>query len=815
MFQVMTTYIADLHKLIPINYAKFKKVTDDLHQKFIFDVNKYSEKSKQFKILNTILTTTNKKLKVNLKFFQMINHENPVYIVMINANDDTILMELAKQYNFPRGCPIVWIPEEKIMFNGFYSKFKNDDGIGSDFVNDFKEIKDFIVTGININEKISGFLCHIIGFKLDNKYYWTLCSKKSADSVDSIYINMAYEIISKNMTFELVKKLANGLYLGCEILHPNDNTHGYVTKNKTFVITCVGFGFSNNDFNDDKNLMSYYNEVDMHSFCIKNNLACGVQYSFTGENKNYLGLLELFFQDRDLMTAVTIEERIPNIIDWVEKNDIIFTKKLGTYNHEKDINEIMEGCIVFITYITPTGEIKKKIFKAKFGYYVINTMFFRDNIERMLKGSPLRSAESFVKFWITPKYYEYFIQLCNMGMKYIETITLEHDKVYHIQMAEYARTNVPIISNDIKINKKKKLICIIGPIGSGKTSYMTELAKLIPNSKPIDGDKVLFLQDENITQKLSNLRNPATMSLIYQALTEGKIPIISFGGGVFIGGKDKNIEVKKWLNDVFGYNIDFEFEIFYCTSKVKTITKCSKEEFNNYIDPGTNINEIVKNRLIRGEWKLESKKETEFIQDIIQRSSDNAIKIAPKFLTLVQKEIYLLPSVITPSEVSEYLSSHIEEINSLFVCNDKESLTFTPNRVYAIFKVADSYLHTTQYYGDGITIIPSCNLVSGDKLVGCMYSTQLQCTPPLNKPKTCKVIDFNSDLIKTDRRTHITITMNGLPNKDSIQIIEKWDCIETLKIKLKDVEFFHVPGKDSATPIEITFCGVIAMGHGE
>jgi len=96
--------------------------------------------------------------------------------VMVSCHVDRVLIRLAREFNFPRGFPLLWRPGRSVQSFGFYPKFENDARCAplegdSEFA-DVREIRFF--------RKWSGFLGQVCAFSIDGSNYWMACSKNSA-----------------------------------------------------------------------------------------------------------------------------------------------------------------------------------------------------------------------------------------------------------------------------------------------------------------------------------------------------------------------------------------------------------------------------------------------------------------------------------------------------------------------------------------------------------------------------------------------------------------------------------------------------------
>ena len=92
-------------------YLNFKQIsaTDTLKKQFI----------EQAQGMNLAKIISNCKQAIRTSFHQAIGYEN-VYLVMIIGSNDKLLIKLASKYGFPRGFPIIWIPNISMQYFGFY-----------------------------------------------------------------------------------------------------------------------------------------------------------------------------------------------------------------------------------------------------------------------------------------------------------------------------------------------------------------------------------------------------------------------------------------------------------------------------------------------------------------------------------------------------------------------------------------------------------------------------------------------------------------------------------------------------------------------
>jgi hypothetical protein len=163
-----------------INFDERVVDSNTLRERFIDDMELFGNAGDNTcKLLKTLMDREKRSLRLNC--WQTTN-ENPLlnecYLIMIKGSNDGLLIRLAKECNFPRGFPIIWIPNQYIRFYGFYPKFAND-------AKEEKPTDDKVFRGvkeIDFNFKYSGFLVQFVPFKLKGHLFWTMCSKNATSN---------------------------------------------------------------------------------------------------------------------------------------------------------------------------------------------------------------------------------------------------------------------------------------------------------------------------------------------------------------------------------------------------------------------------------------------------------------------------------------------------------------------------------------------------------------------------------------------------------------------------------------------------------
>jgi len=771
------------------SYASFIKCENhELLSTFITSLEKHTN-------CKTLLDIIKAYKKIKCQFFKMDGIEKAIYIVMINGNNDGLLVKLAKEYNFPRGCPIVWIPDDDyIKFQGFYPKFKNAEKPG----NEFTELDNKKITSVAINPKVSGFLAHVVGFKYNDIHYWTVCSKKSA-SHDSEFVIWAHEIISKLMTEDLIKKLCDNFYIAGEVLIRKDNCHGYITERDMCCITCVGQGFdTNSDPSVVNGLMSYYNVNQIYDFCTQYKLSCCDQVQLVEtERMSYKDILSELFKNRSIASTDTYEKSLSKLGE--TGNAII---KPGVSH--KDINSIMEGTILFIEYLDDVGNTRKLVIKVKFGYYVLNTMFLRPYIlSNYLKpDEKCFTPEEFIKYWITSEYQDYFSDLCNKAVDFIKKNHETLDVSSHIFIGEHVRKTSSVITPSISIKKEPHVLYVLaGLVGGGKTilgNFFGEKYYLCH----IDGDYVCNKDGTNYTYSLGSLRNPTTSSKIYKAISEGKTVIISCGGGALLPSSQREPERLTLLDNLETlFDQPFKLVLLYISPNTKTVIKCKDfDEFELYIGSNDEITEkAFKDRVKRGEYSDISSKGalSQALEKLQKRSKEN--ENIMKYYTIASI-FYVLPCITHGDDLSKLLPED-------FKLPTNEGVLIPKFRnVWFVVICKSKIYHITWIYNNDVSGV----LPVFDVLEGTMYTVTVS-NETDKRGKVCSVIIFEDLKQPSGKPLHVTINMCGLPNKDSTKIYEYKDKLSELSFSSSKGDVYKASSDITTEPAVVQVIDTICF----
>lgn len=564
----------------------------------------------KFKELANII----KQYKLKLGFNKC--HIENVYLVMVSCHNDNVLIKLAKQCSFPRGFPIIWIPDIKIQYFGFYPKFSNDDRRA----NVYKNFKD--VSTIKFFKKWSGFLGNLITFTHNGNSYWTATSKNSANN-DTQFVKDSIRLFEPFITEQVLDVLVkNNYHISAEMMSKNDQTHGAQVYKETPIITAIGqgcvFDLQNNTIlQNQKHFVNFMSPEEIVQFCVQYNLPCDSSVTINNVEK----FLTLLNEQRDFLTNEKFDQLV------VASNATIIK---GTIDHKDILGDCLEGLVMK----TDTNET----IKYKFANYVIRTMLLRTYFNNFSFTSSLKTfANKFVEHWCVSengkKYWKNYALAC--FIKYNEIGPQNSIIGDHILISDELNENDLNYFNNIEqkfdemiTDKSCTLIVFVGPIGCGKSTMSKTLN--IPNSVVIDGDDLDLGTD--IVLKLGKERNDYTRWKIIETLMKGKIPIISTGGGVLFSNAGK-LAICDIISKVLKLNCNI----------ITFIPE--NDDIDRLYDDNERVEQCIKDRVSRGEWKIDPKFSNinSFVKFICSLSRKN--KQFAKTLVNVSSQVHQYPII--------------------------------------------------------------------------------------------------------------------------------------------------------------------------
>ena len=264
--------------------------------------------------LAKVLLTETKKRNIFINFNNSEAGPDGLYAVIVRGKADHVLIRLGIEHSFPRGFPILWLPGKWIRYFGFLPKFKNDERNQT-----LDNQKDFnTVTSIKFFKKWSGFLVHLLVWKMDNQFYWTVCSKNSASSA-SEFVQDAKRIFQPHITLKLAQALVeDNLHVCAEVMSQKDQCHGARVLKETPVVTVIGEGCQYSLDGSRKNrthqgdaIIDFLPHGQVVAFCVDNNLPCDSATVIVGSEHCKEFLLRLS-EKRDFLHDESFEELLLN-----------------------------------------------------------------------------------------------------------------------------------------------------------------------------------------------------------------------------------------------------------------------------------------------------------------------------------------------------------------------------------------------------------------------------------------------------------------------------------------------------------------------
>jgi hypothetical protein len=256
---------------------------------------------------------------------------------------------------------------------GFYPKFKNDE---MEQESEFNKSELNGAVEMNFNFKYSGFLGQIVPFTIDGKNYWTTCGKNSTNYKFS---NIARDLVRPEMTKEFLDILCTEkLHICGETLSKDDQKHGASVSKEGLVVTLIAKGhwielIDKVQINGSaENFIEPYNQVEMHKFCLENNLLVDAIFKIT----TYPVLSKYMESLSKVRNIMQTQNFIRHFIEFIE----IYNNECqiidGNIRHDDYLGEILEGLIIKLT-IDTDGKMSSKTIKYKFPFYTSRTMFLR------------------------------------------------------------------------------------------------------------------------------------------------------------------------------------------------------------------------------------------------------------------------------------------------------------------------------------------------------------------------------------------------------------------------------------------------------
>ncbi|CAH6419376.1 RNA ligase [uncultured virus] len=737
---------------------------------------------------------------IHLSFHRAVGLQN-IYLVMVTCPIDRILIDLGKECGFPRGFPIIWIPDALVQYFGFYPKFDNDERQSPDDPSEFDG-----ATNITFFKKWSGFLGQLIVFKIENNIYWTTTSKNSADKGSSFVqdVKRLFDpFVNHNFLETMIRE---NLHLCAECMSRNDQTHGARVLKEIPIITAIGKGLKYNPNEliptvDSNQFVKFLECQDIVRFCQRFNLPCDSAATINGEGVNIF-LLELSRQ-RDHMT----DEKLQTLLEFLRiplKVELGSTSQLesisgclihgGTVRHDEILGDFLEGLVLRIGFSNEKLLVKK----YKFPLYTIRTMLLREIFKSFsFSHSLIKKAKNFVEHWCVTEegkdyWYHFALQAFLLKLNFTSPDSNIGD---HIHIADSIWNNgIPnnvegLFIERLNLMANGTVVICIGPIGCGKSSIAKLIcAQNINNCRlvHVDGDELGL--DSEIIQKLGKERPDFTRSKIILALLDGNIPVISTGGGVlFSHGKNQMFILRDQIYQTLGINV----RIIACIGgRFKRITSLNQNhEPNEIYEDVESVKTAIRNRVKAGQWIVPSqfitKKTTHakslenFANTIAKKSSEN-LRFATRIIQaadhvfgfpLITNNNFGLQNKLNYSSIIQVINplkpisyGKFGQIRILVQINNDAN---TIGHITWLFDVKNDI----QYSSDDFRRLR--NIYSSDFQVGNLIVMTSNC----GKSKIQFVVP--QETIHQDNSTHITINLGDHATKETGNIVRAMNAGET------------------------------------
>ena len=603
-----------------LSFSPVEKKKAELISQFIEDSN------------NSKFATIYKKHKKNLRvnIYNAAELGSNLYLVMVRGNFDRILVELGRKHGFPRGFPILWSPKKLTRYFGFLPKFSND--IRKQEADNLSNMN---IKSVSFFKKWSGFLGQLLVFSFENQNYWTVCSKNSANP-DLYFVQEGRKLFEPYITESLVQDMvARKFHICAEMMSHGDQVHGARVLKETPIVTVIGEQVATKS---NTAFVSFLSHEEVVKFCVQHNLPCDSATSIHGERDCRAFFHELS-KTRDFMN----DEKFENLLGSISSSSLS-----GTVTHREVLGNVLEGVVFKIEF--SNGKVETQ--KYKFPGYTIRTMLLRTEMEGFgdrdrkpfcISHVLKKKARRFVNHWcVSPsgrefwykKGLEAFLLYSTRGT---EGKSLEDGVGVHIQLMDEIGYSEPIFGIESEFDKlatkmtSSTVVIVLGPIGSGKSKMMNMLCSQNALFEPIDGDKLGLGTD--ITLRLGAERNPYTLWKIIEALMQGKIPVISCGGGVLFDFKG-NLILRDSILRTLGISVNIIALCSGDSSDIESVFDFDTSTLPLMYQDAAVVNATVLERVKLGEWKLPEKfKKKGGVQGfakMIATNSSNNVKFARK-----------------------------------------------------------------------------------------------------------------------------------------------------------------------------------------
>lgn len=530
-----------------------------------------------------LLHTLKSEKALKLSFNRLVStsstrhHDIPMhYIVTVHSHVDWVLIRLGKtKIGFPRGMHIVLVPGEPVKdIAGFLPKFDNSDmaSTGTD------ELSSGIKTAprgtaLYVSLKCSGSLGLFMVYQpgVSCPLCYTAFSKNSACS-SSPYVrrnnemfrdivsarpNLPHQIFSSGMTV-----------FAAEVMYLWDQCHGARVKQETMVVT-AGF--------------------QRHCLPTGSKMLCPVHPEWRELTRSF-GLplnpgfvLRLGHDDVEGFIRALCEKRDVMDLDEFEKLTLA-TKEQGSHEmrhdngqhhidnlcfqlHRDILGNVLEGLVLILDPLITSSQ--PVIAKFKFVNYLWRTMALRtlmehEQNEELNTSNIANFARKFSGRWCSTEEGRVRAQLAVRRVMnawvhpdgWLKAhLRNEHERIgvgYHILAADLYQEHPdlfkaylePLHDNQHEHTSPRfgtmRVIFVLGAIGAGKSTVAKQIVDLLGSERAtnVDGDHIAC---GGLTAFLGQQRATSTLYAVLSAVMEGRIPVVSCGGGVLFDADGKLI----------------------------------------------------------------------------------------------------------------------------------------------------------------------------------------------------------------------------------------------------------------------------------
>lgn len=524
--------------------------------------------------------------RVRIHYYKCTTLQN-IYLIMISGRDDTVLLKLGEEYNFPRGMPIILEMSESpasdlcvksIYTYGFYPKFDNDSHAQTNDLSEFDAVDHMEVT-----KKYSGFLAGLFTFQIECKIYFFVTSKNATNTE---YSQDAFRIFEQYDLDTIVHYLnSHNMYLYGEVMSLNNQTHGARVLKECVIITCIGHTHTYTPKYAEKitSFTKFENHVSINSVCRELSMSCDNIMIIDGHN-DVIEFMNLLSTSRDFITDTSFTDICRKFCKHIIE---------GTITHVNVSGDILEGCVIFSNV---------KTFKYKFPKYVVRTMFLRSYMAGELRGTKNQEIERFLDHWVIladgKKYWRGWIVT---AISKIGLVCPVSNVAQHIMIADSidVKNVEPLATLESSI--QGTIIIIVAPVGYGKSTLGNVIQQTNDIFVHIDAD-MLGMHSMKDVMRLGEERTPYTQYQLVNVLTQHKIPIISCGGGQLLTykGRDGIFSIREIITRMTGLNVNI---ITFVPSNDNSFAILDKTNvtLENYNDESI-VAKAVERRLSTGEW---------------------------------------------------------------------------------------------------------------------------------------------------------------------------------------------------------------------